>query len=280
MLKGGQTMKKIFKLTSILLCIIIIATYTQSTEQRVDAATVKISNTSITLTVGKTQTLRITGTKSEVTWSSSNKKIAKVSKTGKVTAVSKGSAVITAKVDSKKYTCKVTVKAKTDLSDDWKSLQFKLNGKKYSLLANYSQFKNNGWDFDLSDYSQNGYSLNSGDKTYGVFDLQHNNFDSHVSVGFINTDSVTNDIKNCKVWSIEINNRFASEPVSFELPGGIKYGSTLKQVEKAYGKPDDGDRSDELGYWIYIYSVDFEKYFTLEIDDKKGVIGMSMQIYD
>ena len=80
----------------------------------VQAATkVKISKTKLTLYVKKTATLKITGTKKKVTWSSSNKKVAKVSKKGKVTAVKKGTATITAKVGGKKYKCKVTVKNPT-----------------------------------------------------------------------------------------------------------------------------------------------------------------------
>ena len=88
------------------------------------------------------------------------------------------------------------------------------------------------------------------------------------------------DIKKCKIWNITINNRFAKNPVSFALPGGIKEGSTLKEVVKAYGKPNDTYRSDDLGYWVYTYSSDYDKYYKLEIDDKKGVIGMTMQFYE
>lgn len=73
------------------------------------ATTVKINKSKLSLTAGKTYTLKITGTKKQVTWSSSNKKAATVSKTGKVTAVKAGKATITAKAGGKKYTCKVTV---------------------------------------------------------------------------------------------------------------------------------------------------------------------------
>ncbi len=80
----------------------------------VQAATkIKLSKTKLTLYVKKTATLKVKGTKKKVTWSSSNKKVAKVSKTGKITAVKKGTATITAKVGGKKYKCKVTVKNPT-----------------------------------------------------------------------------------------------------------------------------------------------------------------------
>ena len=76
------------------------------------AAKTKISKTSVSITAGKKYTLKVTGTKKKVTWSSSKKSVATVSSKGVVTAKKKGTATITAKVSGKKYTCKVTVKAK------------------------------------------------------------------------------------------------------------------------------------------------------------------------
>lgn len=73
------------------------------------AATVKISSKSITLEVGKSKTLKISGTKSKVTWKSSKKSVASVAGNGKVTAKSAGTVTITGTVGGKKYTCKVTV---------------------------------------------------------------------------------------------------------------------------------------------------------------------------
>ena len=74
-------------------------------------AAVKISKTKLTLEVGKSSTLKITGTTKAATWASSSKNVATVSK-GKVTSKSVGTANITASVSGKKYTCKVTVEPK------------------------------------------------------------------------------------------------------------------------------------------------------------------------
>ncbi len=73
----------------------------------------KLSKTKATIYVGKTTTLKVTGTAKKVTWSSSNKSVATVSSKGKVTAKKAGTATITAKAGTKKLTCKVTVKKKT-----------------------------------------------------------------------------------------------------------------------------------------------------------------------
>ena len=76
----------------------------------VEAATIKLNKTKITLDVGDTYQLKLTGTNKKIIWSSSKKSVATVSSKGKVTAKKAGKATITAKVGSKKYTCKVTVK--------------------------------------------------------------------------------------------------------------------------------------------------------------------------
>lgn len=74
------------------------------------ASAVKLNKTSISLNVGKTYTLKVTGTKEKLAWRSSNKGVATVSSKGLVKAKRKGTAVITAKYGRKKLTCKVTVK--------------------------------------------------------------------------------------------------------------------------------------------------------------------------
>ena len=83
---------------------------------------VKLDRTNLTLTKGKTYTLKttVTGTNKAVSWSSSNSSIASVDKNGKVTAKTKGTATITAKVDGASASCKVTVNepAKTTIKLD------------------------------------------------------------------------------------------------------------------------------------------------------------------
>lgn len=73
------------------------------------ASTVKINIKSKTLNVNEAYTLKITGTKKKVTWSSSDKSVATINSNGKVTAKKKGTATITAKVGNKKYICKIKV---------------------------------------------------------------------------------------------------------------------------------------------------------------------------
>jgi len=74
-------------------------------------AAVKLNATSKELKVGQAVTLKVTGTKKKVKWSSSNKTVATVTKKGKVTAKQVGTVIIQAKVAKKTFRCYVTVKS-------------------------------------------------------------------------------------------------------------------------------------------------------------------------
>ncbi len=87
------------------ICAVILGSFIPS----VMAASPKLSKKTLTLYVGKSKTLKVTGSRKKVTWKSSNKKIASV-KSGKVTGVKAGKATIYAKTAGKTLTCKVTVK--------------------------------------------------------------------------------------------------------------------------------------------------------------------------
>ena len=82
-------------------------------------ASITLNYSKYALAVGQSKTL-VASTSPEsaaknVTWYSSNSKVATVNKNGKVTAVKTGTATITAKTaNGLKATCKVTVKAKSD----------------------------------------------------------------------------------------------------------------------------------------------------------------------
>lgn len=71
---------------------------------------IELNMTKAELFVGKTLKLKVTGTKTKVYWSSSNKKVAKVDQKGKVSAIKAGKAKIIAKVGKKKLTCTVIVR--------------------------------------------------------------------------------------------------------------------------------------------------------------------------
>lgn len=74
------------------------------------AAKIKLNKSKVTVYLGSTTTLKVTGTSQKVTWTSGDKKIATVNSKGKVTPKKVGKVTITASVSGKKYKCVVTVK--------------------------------------------------------------------------------------------------------------------------------------------------------------------------
>ena len=114
-------MKK-FKALSIMIVLALLVVLVQPATA---SAAVKLSKSKATMYVGDSITLKVSGTKKSVTWSSSKKSVATVSSKGKVTAKKTGSATITAKVSGKSYTCKVTVKDKFSADNAAKSLKCK-----------------------------------------------------------------------------------------------------------------------------------------------------------
>jgi hypothetical protein len=102
----------------------------------VQAASIKINKSKISLVVGEKDKLKVTGTTKKVAWKSSNIKIASVSSNGIVSAKKEGTTIISAKVDKKSYTCKVTVNS---IESKW-TKQEKLAA--YGLIALRENLKN------------------------------------------------------------------------------------------------------------------------------------------
>ena len=100
--KQQKPWRRIVPLVLLLICLMM-------TEITSEAAP-KLSKKKLTLQRGEIVTLYVTGTKSKVTWTSSNKKVATVTKKGKVKTKAVGKTKITAKVAGKKLTCTLTVK--------------------------------------------------------------------------------------------------------------------------------------------------------------------------
>ena len=103
-----KNLKKIF---SIFLAVVLLLSSTISfNTESVNAATPKLNKTKITLAVGKSTNLKVSGINNKVKWSTSDRTIVTVSEKGKVTGKNVGTAIITAKVGKKNLQCKVTVK--------------------------------------------------------------------------------------------------------------------------------------------------------------------------
>jgi hypothetical protein len=105
--------KKFFAVAALLLSMLTTSVVAQSivgAQETVQAATIKLNYSNLSLSEGQSRQLKISGTKASTKWSSSKSSVVKVTQKGKITALKEGSATITAKVGRKKLKCSVTVK--------------------------------------------------------------------------------------------------------------------------------------------------------------------------
>ena len=286
------------KLVSVLLILFLFINVVPV--QSAYAATVKLNKTSITLNVGKTYTLKVTGTKKTVKWSSSDAKIASVSTKGVVKGIKKGSAKITAAVSGKKYTCKVTVKEvfSTKTAIEKLSTEEELDTGKgvFVILKN-----NYGFDYSLSataiyydaagkmvgKTTASNYHFEKGKECTLFFDEPYDSnykslaYDSYKlsyvaeaimtgQVSALSDIEVTSNIADCKVM-VEVTNAGDAEPeftvvsvVFFE--GGMPVG-----YDYTYAKVETPGSTD---YFDFNFPYD-ENGSTIAVDDYKVFVNYS-----
>lgn len=216
-------MKKFKKIMAVIFAMAIMIT---AIPMQADAA-VKLNATKKTLYVGEQTTLKVTGTKSKIKWSTSNKKVATVTQKGKVTAKSEGSATIKAMTGKKTLSCKITVKEK-DSSFSYSADGYKLKYLYYELGENssgeecvitYWEFTNKSgesvipyWSLVLKAY-QNGVQLTP----YSAYD------DKYSEVDLCYNKNVKNGAKVKVGYMHKIDGK---SPVSFEISPKLIYSNT------------------------------------------------------
>jgi uncharacterized protein YjdB len=123
----------------------------------VEAASVKLNKTSVSLKKGKTVTLKVLNTKKTVKWSSSKKSVATVNSKGKVTAKGKGTAYIYAKINNKTLKCKIKVTVSQSSSTNSTKVYITATGSKYHRKAKCGNTKTS-WQVTLSEAKSEGYT--------------------------------------------------------------------------------------------------------------------------
>ena len=122
-MKVKNKSKRLFSVFLLFFCLLLINSFGFQQKTFVIATEIPQLTKTATVRVGKKKRLKLTGTKEKVTWSSSNKKIAKVNKKGKIKGIRKGTATITAKIGNKTLTCQVTVKPTSTTKVDPSSVE-------------------------------------------------------------------------------------------------------------------------------------------------------------
>jgi hypothetical protein len=162
----NKTLKRVSALILAALIMAILASFVISENAY---AAVKLSNKSLIIGKGAKFSLKVTGTKKKVKWSSTKKSIATVSKKGVVKGKKIGSCYIKAKVAGKTLKCKVAVKKP--------AVANAMNLGKY-ILANGKKAKDGGyyirkkWDDEFGSEHQNDIVKAYKDKTEMYFETK------------------------------------------------------------------------------------------------------------
>lgn len=149
-------------------------------------------------------------------------------------------------------------------SDDLYSFEITLNGKVYTLPADYSEFEKNGWNFD---------SINSDKKVapnqYTLGEVMKNG-KAQVYAKLVNTEKDELPLKQCKIGGIKLDSFDSKYGATLVLPKGISFNSTKDDVINAYGNPT---RSNELDTQIYMtYEVGSYQSVKITIDKKSNKV--------
>ena len=152
----------------------------------------------------------------------------------------------------------------------------------------YMKFEENGWSFNLADYGKDdNYSLNSMEYVFSTIHLHNAEkygdgySDPDITIGIINTDSTLKPIKQCMIHVIEVSgvntfdtfeaDEYNPKPCyDFELPQGIRRGSSLEDVKAVFGEAEPEYVGDGDGYH-------YEKY---EYKDEETRVTIELTVYD
>ena len=149
-------------------------------------------------------------------------------------------------------------------SDDLYSYEIIINGQHYKLPCKYSEIKEAGWlltDDETTELKPDSYGLT------GAYLGDTNNY---MGLSIINFSNDVKQLKDCYVGYISIDFSYdKNKDIDILLPQGITIGSTIDEVEKAYGKPT----SDYEGEYYTKYTYEAQIYknveFQFDVEDKK-----------
>ena len=143
---------------------------------KVTVETPKLNKKSVTINVGKTYQLQLTGTRQKISWSSNNQNIVTVSNSGVVLGKKAGKATISAKIGGKVYCCTITVKSNPTVNINLGELTGRIENvkRKPDYQAEVILIPLNGsakelyltdtWDWAVADLGEyNKYNIYAGD---------------------------------------------------------------------------------------------------------------------
>ncbi|HPW53522.1 MAG TPA: hypothetical protein PLI19_04350 [Erysipelotrichaceae bacterium] len=173
---------------------------------------------------------------------------------------------------------------KGKVSDNWKDMEFKLAGEKYSFPLFFKDFGDKGWQLDVNE------ELKPGEYTVETYLMQNedfydedNNAYAIIAVDFENYSDSAKKIKDCDIYWIffsRVYNEVLKNAYELELAKGIKWGSTEQEIYAAYGSLGEDDKiPSEDGALILVYDAEYKNMFVrmvLYVDEEIGLFAVTL----
>jgi len=140
--------------------------------------------------------------------------------------------------------------ANANLSAEWLSFQFELEGQIYTLPVLYSELEANGWvaqnEKDLDDILEVGqYTV-----SYTTL-INGSEENTEISVQFANLSDGALTMRECYVSGIQFYATSWNENTTLYFPGGFALGNTLEEVKTLYGEPETTQEYSTTTEWKY-----------------------------
>lgn len=185
-----------------------------TTVQAASTKKAKLNKKNVYLKPKKTYTLKVLNNKKKVTWTSSNKKVAKVSSKGVVTALKNGTAKVKARIGNAVYNAEVDV---SGISLDASANVFLNKTKTLHLNGTMDQPTWSSADTNIADIDENGVvtGINKGTTTITAT-YQGTNFTSTVTVLPVPKLSKKKyTIGDGQTYTLKVKNNTANLPVTW-----------------------------------------------------------------
>ena len=149
-------------------------------------------------------------------------------------------------------------------SDDLYSYEIIINGQHYKLPCKYSEIKEAGWVLTDDETTE----LNP--DSYGLTGAYLGDTDNYMGVSIINLSNDVKQLKDCYVGYISIDFSYdKNKDIDILLPQGITIGSTIDEVEEAYGEQTSDYEGEYYSKYTYEAKIYKNVEFTFDVEDKK-----------
>lgn len=162
----------------------------------------------------------------------------------------------------------------------WQTYEVSLNGRKLELPFKVSELEAMGYTYD--DYMDSEYVINKGQYEYGYMAEPDG---AMLNVYFLNRTGGPLALKDCEIGGIDTNQWSTEESrVKIVFPEGIRLGSALDDVLKAYGNPQEAYEYEEdstLSLYYFNESGNYMNSMDIMIDsDTNKVVSLSISKLD